>query len=70
MDENSHKDKNQRQENVHKKISCGANFHGGILTPEKQPLGKLPPGKLPFPKEKKKKNKKIDSRENYLLGKM
>ena len=46
----------------------GGNFHGGKLTPEKCPLGKLPPGKLPpIPPEKKKK---MDSRKNYLLGKM
>ena len=33
--------------------------------------GKLPPEKLPpIPQRKRKKEKKIDSRKNYLLGKI
>ena len=40
-------------------------------SPEKCPLGKLASGKLPLiPQRKEKKKKKIDSRKNYLLGKM
>ena len=39
----------------------GGNFHGGKLPPEKL---------LPIPQRKRKTKKKIDSRKNYLLGKM
>ena len=51
-------------------IEGGGQFSWGKINPGKCPLAKLPTGNLPpSPKEKKRK-KKIDSRKNYLLGKM
>ena len=46
-------------------------FHWGKLTPENASQEHCPAEVFsPFPKEKKEKKKKIDSRKNYLLGKM
>ena len=54
MDENFHKDKNQRYDKMFTKYFMGGgDFHVGKLTP-------IPQGK----------KKKIESRKNYLLGKM
>ena len=45
------------------------NFHGGKLTPENASQEHCPPEIFP-PSPKEKKEKKIDSRKYYLLGKM
>ena len=46
-------------------------FSWGKINPGKCLPGTLPPGNLPpIPQRKKKKEKKIDSRKYYLLGKM
>ena len=55
MDENSYKDKNQRQENVHKKISWG-NINPGKMAPWKIASRKIA---TLSPKKKKRKIRKL-----------
>ena len=75
MDKNFHKEKTRDKIKCSRQILLGGGGGGQYswekISPGKCALWKLSPGNLPpHPPKKKNKKKKIDSRKNYLLGKM